>query len=171
MNLPSQHANRPSRRGFSLVEVAVSTLLVGVLLAASLAGTGQALLGQRQTADRAVAKVLVESMLAEIVQLAYVDPSVANPPLGLDSGESSTNRNTFDDLDDYAGHTASPPTTKAGDAIPGLTGWERTVEVVWINPATLAVSGADTGAKRITVTAKLNGTTVYSAVVFRTSAP
>jgi prepilin-type N-terminal cleavage/methylation domain-containing protein len=159
------------RRGFSLIEVTVSTLLVGVLLAAALSATGQSLLGQRKTADREVARLLADTLLAEILLQNYSEPGEADPPCGPDAGETSANRTTFDDVDDYCGAVDSPPTTEDGTAIPGLTGWERQVTSDYVDSETLAVVGSDEGAKRITVEVRLEGETIYTAVGYATNVP
>ena len=173
MNL-FQHfrARRSRRRAHSLVELAVSTMLVGVLMTAALQATAQSLLSQRLTADRAIAESLAQSLLTEVLQQSYADPATSSAPLGLDSGETPSIRATYDDVDDYHAHAESSPRYKDGTSIPGLTGWTRTVAVSWVVPITLnPTAGPETGAKRITVSATSPGGVVYSVVGFRTSAP
>ena len=163
---------RTRRRGHSLVELAVSTMLVGVLMTAALQATGQSLLSQRLTADRAIAESLAPSLLTETMEQSYTDPATPAAPLGLDSGETPGARATYDDVDDYHAHSESPPQYKDGSTIPGLAGWTRTVGITWVEPGTLNPSaGPETGAKRITVSAVSPGGAVYSVVGLRTSAP
>jgi MSHA pilin protein MshD len=160
------------RRGNTLIELALSTVLVGVLITAALRATGQSLLAQVKMADRARGELLARSLLSEILQKAYLEPNSTNPPLGIDVSETAGLRPSYDDVDDYHGHSESPPADAAGAAIAAYAGWTRSVAVTLIDPVTLApVTGADTGAKRITVTASLNGSPVATAVGYRTAAP
>ncbi|MCA9146997.1 MAG: type II secretion system protein, partial [Planctomycetales bacterium] len=53
--------------GYTLVEVAISTLIVGVLLVAALNTTGYATRGQIDNKQRAQAKLIANAMLAEIL--------------------------------------------------------------------------------------------------------
>ena len=170
MNLFKHYCAR--RRGHSLVELAVSTMLVGVLMTAALQATGQSLLSQRLTADRAIAESLAQSLLTEIMEQSYADPATPAAPLGLDSGETPSVRATYDDVDDFHAHSESPPRQKDGVSIPGLAGWTRTVDVTWVNPTTLATTaGPETGAKRISISVVSPGGAIHSVVGFRTSAP
>ncbi len=88
--------NRPSLRGFTLIEliffiVVVSVALVGILKVMDVT--------VKSSADPMVRKqavALAESILQEVLQKAYTDPD----PL-VSTGEST--RDTFDDVSDYNG--------------------------------------------------------------------
>ena len=60
-----------SEAGFSLIEVTVSTLIVGLLLVVAMRSLGAALRAGRSTADRGVAALLAEDLMAEILQKNY----------------------------------------------------------------------------------------------------
>lgn len=131
---------RPRRPGFTLVEAAISTVLVSGLLVATLNTVGATKLGQQNTAERGRAFLLAQELMSEVMRQEYADPEDVGPidlrdpslttsVIGLDSGESGSNRSDYDDVDDYNGWTASPPQNKDGSAIPNLTGWMRIVAV------------------------------------------
>ena len=131
---------RVRRAGFTLVEAAISIVLVSVLLVAALNTVAAAKLGQQKTAERGQAHLLAQELMSEIMRQDYADPEeigkidlrdpeLTTAAIGLDSGESSTNRLDFDDVDDYAGWNASPPQNKDGPLIPNLAGWRRLVTV------------------------------------------
>lgn len=150
--------SRPRKRrwAFSLIEVAVSSILVGSILVAAMNTTGAVLRFRASTSDAARAALLAADLLAEIQDLPYADPN-QTPILGRESGE--TTRAQFDDADDYANWTESPPTTRAAAAIDGLTGWQRSVAVVFVQRAAPGqVSATDEGLKRITITISRNST-------------
>jgi hypothetical protein len=151
----------PRRAGFALVEVAISTLLVGTLLVASLEGVGSVLKYRNETADSQRGSLLAEELLARILQLDYSDPDDSQ----LFGREWSERFSTgiYDDVDDYDGYTESPPQDAGGTAINGFSGWERRVSVDWVrrDNLTQAIS-SDQGVKRITVTIRKNGNTVVT---------
>jgi PKD repeat protein len=162
-------AYRCRRRGFTIAEAALATLVVALVLAGALATVGASRTSRARIADRMRAQQLALDLMAEILQTAYQDP-VQTPVFGLEPGESATSRAAWNDVDDYNGWTESPPQTKAGSTIADCAGWTRKVLVEWIDPATLAAtSSTNTGVKRITVTAQRNGVTLATVAAYRTS--
>jgi len=158
-----------ARRGFSLFEVVVSTVLVGTLLVAATRSVGSSVLGQRKAAERAKAAWLADALVFEIHQQPYQEPGSTTSNIARETGESATSRAAWDDVDDYHSWSDSPPQNKDGTAIPNLTGWQRTVAVQWVPLNNIVTtSGVETGVKSITVTVKLNGTTILTRVFIRT---
>lgn len=160
---------RPRRPGFTLVEAAISTVLVSGLLVASLNTLGAAKLGQQNIAEHGRAFLLAQELMSEVMRQEYADPedvgkidlrdpSLTTSSMGLDSGESASNRSDYDDVDDYHGWSAIPPENKDGSAIPNLTGWMR---IVAVERRRLANSRQPTateeGLKHITVQVTLDG--------------
>ena len=88
---------------------------------------------------------LAKELLTEIMQCRYIDP---NGP------ETGSPRSTWNEVTVYNGLVENPPTTRAGLALPGVTGWQRTVLAEWVDPANPggAAAGSDLGMRRITVT-------------------
>jgi type II secretory pathway pseudopilin PulG len=140
-------------RGLTLIEVVASTMIVAMLAVATLNSLGAATRSADKVGNRAVAAGLADELLSEIIQQAYIDPDSSSPVFGHESGESTTLRSAFDDVDDYNSWTSSPPKYRDGTTIPNRTNWRQTVAVTWITPSNPAlVSGTDQGAKRIRVT-------------------
>lgn len=119
-----------SRRGLSLAEVVVSTLLIGLLMAAALNGVGAAARSTNAAAEASDATALARQLLDEITVLPYEDPN-QSPAFGLESGEAGAPgvRASFDDTDDYIDWVDSPPKDRGGVALAGYTGWHRTADV------------------------------------------
>jgi len=161
--------NFHNRYGFSLAEVSVSVLLTGILLVAALQSLGAAKRREADTLNRLIAQQLVGGMMNEILLQAYKEPETDQAPMfGLEPGESTGNRSLFDDVDDYAGWTSSPPTDRSGAEIPGYAGWTCSVNVVWADPVTLGnTASINTGLKKFTITATKNGQTLASIVGYR----
>lgn len=160
------------RAGSTLVEVVVSTLLVGVVLAAAFDTLGGATRTYRAAASRADGGAIADALLAEIAAQAYREPNSTSNTLGPGAtGESqSPDRLTLDDVDDYTGLVESPPVDRSGLPVPGYGGWERRTTVQYVNRARdssgeLATRSTTEGLKRIEVTVtdpEGRQTTVYA---------
>lgn len=157
------------RRGSSLVEVSVCTLIVGVMLVPALNSVG-AVLRSRNAATLHDGSGLSQQLLTEVLQAAYEDPESPAGAIGTDAGENTTTRADWDDVDDYHGWSQSPPTDKSGTAISYYTGWTRSVTVNWVDPNNLStVVGSDQGLKKITVTAVDSSGRATEAVALRSN--
>ena len=155
--------------GFTLVEAVVALLIVGTMLVAALTTVGASRLSQLKTSQQSRGQQLAADLMAEIIRAEYEDPSQI-PQFGTEPGETGSGRDLFDDVDDYNGWSASPPEYEDGTAIPGLTGWERSVAVAWVDPTDPnLVQGSETGAKRIIVTVSWNDIPAGSVTAVRTA--
>ena len=165
----SCRGRRRARNALTVIEVSVSTLLVGLLLVASLKTVGSATSGQFANGQRIQAYLLARALTAEILELPYEDPD-DSPTLGPEPGEDSGGtRADFDDVDDYAGWSASPPVRKDDTPLPNMNAWQRTATVEYVDPDDLTrVVGIDLGAKRITVTVSRDGSVLSSVMVIVT---
>jgi len=142
-----------TKRGLTLVEVAVSTLIVGVMLVASLDALGAVFRSQRVNATRLTGPGLAYELMGEILSQPYQDPEHPGGAIGSDSGESGGDRVDIDDVDDYDGWSNTDPEDKDGVSHSGYTGWERAVQVEWVNANSIDTAAiSDTGLKSITVT-------------------
>ena len=145
-----------SRSGMSIVEVVISLLVIALMAAAGLNAAGQGARTRFAAEERASAQILASSLLAEILAQPYRESPTA---LGPDSGESTTNRATFDDVDDYTDYTQSPPASVDGVLLASAS-WHWKVDVAWVTGTNLSSSAFETGRKRITVTITHNSRTV-----------
>jgi len=156
------------RRGFTLVEAMMAALVVAIMFVAALNTVGAARLTQHRTVLVERGRLLVESLLAEILQQEYQEPGTTYV-FGREAGESQVSRVAYDDVDDYQGWTAAPPVAKDGTVLLNATNWQRSVTVEWVDPlAPQQVSGTETGAKRITVVAAFRGVPQATVVALRT---
>ncbi len=146
------HPQKNNRNGLSLIEVVVSSLLVGTVVVGSLEMLGASVRTQTSANDRIDGPRLAEMLIAEIMTMPYDEPDGAGPK-GLDSGESGGDRADFDDVDDYQGWSESTIQAKNGTPLPNTVGWTRTADVWWVDRANGNVWIIhDTGLKRFTVT-------------------
>lgn len=161
------HRRRRYRQGFSLIEAAGSTFMVGILLVAALKTVSGSLFAQSKAAEQVRGQLLARALMTEIVSQSYENPTTP-VAFGLESGESGSTRVNYNDVDDYSG-TESPPKNKDGTALSGFNGWQRTVAVNWVNLSDLTqVASGETGAKRIVISIQHNGATVCTVTAIRT---
>lgn len=149
----------PAQRvGVTLMEVAISTALVGVVLVASLETLAGAVRAGRETSDQLMGQALADAMLAEVVALPYSDPDDDSSSLGLEADELSNanDRTQFDDLDDYDGWKQTPPEARDQTALDDYDDWTRRVDVDFVQFSSfgvgLGITNVDRGIKRIVVT-------------------
>jgi MSHA pilin protein MshD len=158
---------RAARSGFSLIEVAISSILVGSILVAAMSTVGAVLRFRSSTSDSARAALLATDLLAEIQNQTYSDPN-QTPVFGKESGE--TTRSQFDDVDDYDGWTESPPKNRSGTNLTGFTGWARSVSVVRAQRnSPMQTAGSDEGLKRIRITVSKNSVTLQTIDALKAS--
>ena len=148
-----RRGNRSGRRrcGLTLVEVAVSSLIVGALFVAVMNTVGSAQTTTILNARRLRALQLAQDLLAEVLAQPYVD-AAAGATLGPEGDENDLGRTGFDDVDDYHKLEESPVVERDGSASPGAGGLRRTVAVSWVKPDSLGDAEQETGLKKVTVT-------------------
>lgn len=159
--------SRAPRRGMTLVECAVATLFIGVLLVAVMGAVGSSVKVQAAMSDRIIGQQLAMDLMQEILRQTYQDPV---PPVifGPEADEVAGPRAIYDDVDDYNALLDSPPSDASGNAIAGLTGWARTVTVEWADPVTFQpTTTTNTMLKCITVTVRRSNRFVASVLCFR----
>jgi type II secretory pathway pseudopilin PulG len=159
-NYESQNKQRRrSRYALTLVEVVVSTLIVGLMTVAALDGLGAATRSSQWAGNQGIAQGLADDLMAEILTKAYSDPN-GSAEFGLETGEAAP-RSNFDDVDDFNGWNQKPPKAADGTTFSDRAKWRRrvTVERVRLSNLTQTTSGStDEGVKRIHVTIEYDDT-------------
>lgn len=145
--------HRHHRGGFTLVEAAVSIVIVGVMLTAAISMLGAAAGARRRTALWREGESLARALLVEVQQSGYGSTNGLLPVHTFTQGQ---NRSGWDVVDRFNGFTETSPTDRTGVELPGYQGWQRTVTVERVDPANPGgpprIVTGDTGLKRITVT-------------------
>ncbi len=133
----------------TLAEVVIAMAVLGIVLVSLLQGSAVSVGMQRASANRLTGDALARELLETVCALPYAEGS-AGP--GVEAGEITTDRTTFDDLDDFNGWSESPPARFDGSPMPGLPAWSREVSVALVDPSDPAVVvGSDQGAKLVVV--------------------
>jgi type II secretory pathway pseudopilin PulG len=153
-------------RGFTLVEATLSVAIVGILLVTSTATFGSIARARKSQIEGRMAYLIAQQLMAEILQ-CYFQQQVSNPTFGPVAGQTRPN---FTYVDAYNGYSASPPTSRAGVAVAGYSGWTESVSVGFVNPAspTSIVTGPTT-LKQVTITVTAPSGKSYTQVGLRSS--
>lgn len=154
--------------GFTLVEAVMSILIVGLMLVAALNTVGASKVAQARTAEQAIGPMLAQDLMSEILSQRYQEPD-DSIVFGLELNELGSSRAAYDDVDDYHGWSASPPRAKDNSVLPDLANWSRHVTVARADTSDPNNNSlTETGLKRVTVTVKHQGRTVYTLTALRT---
>lgn len=132
---------RRSARGFTLIEVAVATMIVGVGITALLVAVGANTRVNGYGAELTEATFLAQELHEWTSALPFSDPDPedANNPPGPDGSDPQPP----DDLDDLMGVTYSPPRDGEGYELYGMSGWSQTITLTWRDPNALTQTVAD----------------------------
>jgi hypothetical protein len=123
------------RGAFSLMETTVSTLLVSILLVTSVSTVAHVnRVASSENHDQLSAQ-LASLYFAEITSKPFTSPSNTSTAIGLDPNETSSDRTTWDDCDDYDGLSLNGLTWANGSAIPSLENWSLAVTVGYSDPS------------------------------------
>jgi prepilin-type N-terminal cleavage/methylation domain-containing protein len=143
-----------SRRGFTLTEVSLTILIVGM----SILGVVQ-LLAACTVQNRAAANATTAMFLGNNVQEAMADLPFADPSGSATFGleEAGQPLVVWDDVDDFNGHTASPPMDATRRDIAELSNFRQQVTVQRVDPQKLSLDAAGTDAARVTVSVQQRG--------------
>lgn len=133
----------------TLIEVAVSTVIVGVMMTAALSAVAASAKERVAMANAATAQALGEALMSEIDAVPCGSGTIA-VSLG------ASDRTAFDDVGDYSGLSDSPPKERDGTLISGVTGFSRSVIVTNVDPTTLASGSPTSGFRKVVVTVKYN---------------
>ncbi|MCA9303865.1 MAG: hypothetical protein KC996_07075 [Phycisphaerales bacterium] len=166
-------SHQPTARGFTMVETVLATLLVGTVLISTLSLVGPVMRTTELAQQQIIAQRLADELVDEIASQPFVDPSSSDSEdtLAPNTGERTSVRADFDDVDDYNGWIGFPPKEKDGTTKSGLTKWARQVKVEHVLAADLTTSSVSaTGVKRIRVQVVRNGTLLAEEIIIRTSA-
>lgn len=169
MRVVSVRRNRKSRLGISQVEVAVSTVIVGVLMVASLSTIAASRKSQIAESDRVRGLAIAEAMMTEITQLPMRELP-CDYGFGMGADELGPNRVNLDDIDDYRDLVDSPPKTKDGTLLTGYGNLSRRVAIDRVRSSNWTVVGTTyEGVYRITIRVLRGTTEVCRLVGYRTA--
>ena len=131
-----------TRRGFTLIEAAVVTVIVGV--------------GIMAVMELLAAGSMASAKSNELVTAVNLANNIAERMQGA---TYSTLMATFDN------QTYDPPIDSGGNTLSGFNGWVQTIDVHYVDPNRLTLEVPDSQVEvtaRVTVTVKHNGAAIYT---------
>jgi len=149
------------KSGFSLIEVLIAILLVGLAIASLMAGNRALTKANGAGTDLSTAEFLLGEIRELTVLLPVVDPD-GGSTFGFETGEVLAN---YDDLDDFDGANFSPPINAERAVINSAAGFSQqiTVENVSASNFELVVGDHTSDFVRVTVRVLLNSQEISSA--------
>ena len=159
---------RTDRGGFTLIEVAVATTIVGVGLAALMVSVESSTRVNDVGGKLAQGTFLAQEIREWSLALPFSDPDAADAgrPPGPDGTDPQT---SVDDLDDFygadgLGTTYKPPRDGMGNAIASLPDWSQTITMAWRDPNNVAApaTAGTTGVIYVHVSVAYRDKAVYA---------
>mgnify|MGYP001103621247 CR=1 FL=1 len=154
--------NTKYKSGFSLIEVLIAILLVGLAMAALMASNTAFTKANGAGTDLSTAEFLVEQIRELTTLLPVVDPESEDWAFGPEAGETLA---IYDDLDDFDGTSFSPPIDADRNPLNDLAAYSQQVTVENVNASNFEQVKADTYTSfvRVTVRVYLNSKEITSA--------
>jgi len=154
--------NTKYESGFSLVEVLIAVLLIGIAVASLVASNSAFTKANSAGTDLSTAEFLVEQIRELTALLPVIDPGSTVWTFGPESGETLA---TYDDLDDFDGTSFSPPINANRSPLNDLAAYSQQVTVENVSTSNFEQVVSDTSSSfvRVTVRIYLNSKEISSA--------
>ncbi len=171
MRLIATQSRRRSRRGFTLLETGLATIIIGLGVVSIVQLLAKGTISQIEANDLTIAVNLANNIHELTYNLKFTDPTNINNPSPHWGPESWEALATYNDNDDFDGRTFSPPIDARRQALSGFGNWSQSITVQSVDPnkITLTVPNGTTQMERITVTIQHNGSTVYTETWLNTA--
>jgi prepilin-type N-terminal cleavage/methylation domain-containing protein len=156
-----------SRNGFTLVEVLIAIVLVGLSITALVVASNSFTMANGVGADLSTAEFLVEQIRELTTLLPVADPGSSS---WTTFGHEEATLAAYDDVDDFDGATFSPPINANRVALTDLAGFSQQVTVQNVSASNFdtVVADCSTAFVRVTVNVLQNGQLISSASWIRT---
>jgi prepilin-type N-terminal cleavage/methylation domain-containing protein len=154
--------NTKYKSGFSLIEVLIAILLVGLAMAALMASNTTFTKANGAGTDLSTAEFLVEQIRELTALLPVIEPGSTVWTTFGPEGETLAN---YDDLDDFDGLSFSPPIDADRNSLNDFAAYSQQVTVENVNASNFEQVVADTSTSfvRVTVRVYLNSKEITSA--------
>ncbi|MCK4305112.1 MAG: prepilin-type N-terminal cleavage/methylation domain-containing protein [Candidatus Eisenbacteria sp.] len=167
--LATMHGEQ-AKRGLTLVETLIATLIMALLASATMSAGRVVLVMERGAEDSWRAAELGLGLLEEVATLPFNDPQSGGTSIGPELGEwvPPGNRALFDDVDDYSVWNGSQTLQQKDGTAINLPGYTRAVSISYVTAGDFsAVSLLPTDYKSITVSVFEKGDLVETFTTVR----
>jgi type II secretory pathway pseudopilin PulG len=140
---------RTPANGFTLIEAALATIIVGVGIVAMMQLFAVCTQNNAAASHQTAAMLLANNIQETMASLPFNDPIQGSKYFGPEPNETAA---TWNDTDDFDGASFNPPIDSMRNELPNLAQYTQQVTVVPVDPSQLtAEKTAYTGAVRVTV--------------------
>ena len=148
--------------GFSLIEVLIAIILVGLAIASLVTANSAFTKANGAGVELSTAEFLIEQIRELSILLPVIDPNTGVSTFGPEAGETLAD---YDDLDDFDGASFSPPIGADRNVLNDLASFSQqiTVENVSASDFEQVVGDHASYFVRVTVTVFLNTRQISSA--------
>ncbi len=135
------------RRGFTLPEVALATVIIGMGVVGVMQLTVTCTQTNAAANHQTVALFLANNIQEMLADLPFDDPA------GTGFGTEELDVSQFDDIDDFNGldTTGAAPLDSSRNAISGMDQYAQAVTVTQVNPMNLSSTQSGSEVRRVTV--------------------
>lgn len=131
-----KRTTRVVARGFTLIEVAIATAIIGIGVAALMVAMSAGTRANKAGNDLTQAVFLAQEVRERTLSLPFDDPDSADA--ATEPGPNGTSPQTFvDDLNDLMDVTYTPPRDGRGNPITELSQWSQEIKITWVQPNSL----------------------------------
>jgi prepilin-type N-terminal cleavage/methylation domain-containing protein len=123
--LRQRQTSRSQKSGFTLIEVAVAIVVVGLGVTALMQLTAACSMQNRASADLTTSAMLAQHVQEILADLPISDPVVGAASFGREAGETM---DSYDDIDDFDGLTFEP-IDSTRSALAGFDDYQQRVTV------------------------------------------
>jgi prepilin-type N-terminal cleavage/methylation domain-containing protein len=154
--------NTKYKSGFSLIEVLIAILLVGLAISSLVAANSAFTKANGAGTDLSTAEFLIGQIRELTTLLPVIDPESEVATFGPETGETLAG---YDDLDDFDGATFSPPIDVDRNVLSNFTAFHQLVTVENVSPSNFEQIVGDHNSYfvRVTVSVYLNSRKISSA--------
>ena len=118
------------RNGFTLIEVLISILLVGLAIVSLVSANGAFTQANGAGAELSTAEFLIEQIRELSTVLEVIDPITGTATFGPETSETLAN---YNDLDDFHGEVFSPPISADRISLTDLGAYSQQITVENVN--------------------------------------
>ena len=149
------------KSGFSLIEVLIAILLIGLAVASLVAANSAFTKANGAGTDLSTAEFIVEQIRELTMLLPVIDPQTEDATFGPETGEALVG---YDDLDDFDGATFSPPIDVNRNVLSNFAAFHQVVTVENVNASNFEQIVGDHSSYfvRVTVRVYLNSKEISS---------
>jgi type II secretory pathway pseudopilin PulG len=148
------------KTAFSLIEILIATILVGLAVTALLVASSSMTIANGAGTDLSTAEFLIEQIRELTALLPVIDPQTEMAVFGPEE----TGLAYYDDLDDFDDASFSPPIDANRNVLNNFAAFSQIVSVENVNPGNFdqVVADHSTSFVRVTVTVVLNAKEISS---------